>query len=88
MMSAEPGIESKDANSWSPIGAVVASRVVDGVETAYLNDVETKIFDDDDGEDAFEVRWDGDYDPANPRSRSTARKWVVVLILAMSSLCA
>lgn len=38
--------------------------------------------------DPFEVHWDGgDRDPMNPRSRSKARKWVVVLIVSASSLC-
>lgn len=35
----------------------------------------------------FEVAWDGDDDPLNPRSRSLARKWLVVLIVSASSLC-
>jgi len=35
----------------------------------------------------FEVRWDGDHDPMNPRSMGTARKWIIVIILSASSLC-
>ncbi|KIW04343.1 uncharacterized protein PV09_04633 [Verruconis gallopava] len=35
----------------------------------------------------FEVKWDGDNDPMNPRSRSKFRKWIVVLIMAGSALC-
>ncbi|KAI9851356.1 MAG: hypothetical protein M1838_003912 [Thelocarpon superellum] len=42
----------------------------------------------DHGEDhAYQVGWDGDEDPQNPRSMHTARKWVVVFLVAMSSLC-
>jgi hypothetical protein len=38
--------------------------------------------------DPYEVRWeDGDNDPLNPRSRSMAKKWLVVLIVSASSLC-
>lgn len=37
--------------------------------------------------DVYEVTWDGDNDPMNPRSRSKARKWIVVLIVSASSLC-
>ena len=38
-------------------------------------------------EKQFEVQWDGDSDPSNPRSRSQARKWLIVLIVSSSSLC-
>lgn len=38
--------------------------------------------------DPFEVGWDnGENDPANPRSMTMARKWLVVLIVSASSLC-
>jgi len=38
-------------------------------------------------EKEFEVGWDGDNDPMNPKSKSLAQKWLIVLILAASSLC-
>lgn len=38
-------------------------------------------------EKEFEVTWDGDDDPLNPRSKATARKWLIVLIVSGSSLC-
>lgn len=37
--------------------------------------------------DPWEVHWDGDDDPLNPRSMNAAKKWVVVLIVSASSLC-
>ncbi|KAG9233193.1 major facilitator superfamily domain-containing protein [Amylocarpus encephaloides] len=38
--------------------------------------------------DPFEVRWDGgESDPMNPRSMTKARKWLVVIIVSLSSLC-
>ncbi|RDW85507.1 MFS general substrate transporter-40 [Coleophoma crateriformis] len=38
--------------------------------------------------DPFDVRWDGgDNDPMNPRSMHHLRKWVVVIIVSLSSLC-
>ncbi|CZS94866.1 probable benomyl/methotrexate resistance protein [Rhynchosporium agropyri] len=38
--------------------------------------------------DPFEVVWDGgDMDPLNPRSMSKGRKWLVVIIVSLSSLC-
>lgn len=38
--------------------------------------------------DQFEVKWDGgDSDPLSPRSMSFFRKWVVVIVVSMSSLC-
>ncbi|KKZ68044.1 hypothetical protein EMCG_06254 [[Emmonsia] crescens] len=33
------------------------------------------------------VRWDGPDDPGNPRNRSLARKWVIVLVMAVGSVC-
>ena len=38
-------------------------------------------------ENKFEVTWDGDDDPMNPKSRTLARKWLIVLICASCSLC-
>lgn len=35
----------------------------------------------------FLVAFDGDADPENPRSMSTLRRWIIVLICAASSLC-
>jgi hypothetical protein len=38
--------------------------------------------------DPWEVRWDGgDSDPANPRSMTMARRWLIVIIVSASSLC-
>jgi hypothetical protein len=38
--------------------------------------------------DPYEVRWEGgDSDPLNPRSMTMARKWLVVIIVSLSSLC-
>lgn len=36
---------------------------------------------------AWEVQFDGEDDPMNPRNKSTFRKWLVVIIVAFSSLC-
>ncbi|KAL8673654.1 MAG: hypothetical protein Q9168_001909 [Polycauliona sp. 1 TL-2023] len=36
---------------------------------------------------AFEVQWDGERDPANPRSMGSMRKWTIVLIVSGSSAC-
>ena len=35
----------------------------------------------------FEVTWDGEDDPINPRTMSKARKWLIVMIVATSSTC-
>jgi hypothetical protein len=38
--------------------------------------------------DPWEVRWDGgDNDPANPRSMTMSRRWLIVIIVSASSLC-
>jgi len=39
-----------------------------------------------DSEVDFLVQWDGDDDPLNPRSFSTARKWLIVLVVSLGSL--
>lgn len=38
-------------------------------------------------EKPFEVQWDGDDDPMNPRNLKTWRKWIIVLTVSISSLC-
>ncbi|KAH7069750.1 benomyl/methotrexate resistance protein [Paraphoma chrysanthemicola] len=38
-------------------------------------------------EQPYLVTWDGDSDPANPRSMSKLRRWLIVLICSASSLC-
>ena len=43
--------------------------------------------DSTDPEKQFEVRWEAGNDPMDPRSMSKPRKWLVVLIVSMSSLC-
>ena len=35
----------------------------------------------------FEVQFDGDSDPLNPRSFSTVRKWTIVIIISAGSTC-
>ena len=35
----------------------------------------------------FEVKWDGELDPENPRMMSRARKWLIVIIASTSSTC-
>ena len=35
----------------------------------------------------YEVQWDGERDPLNPRNFSNGRKWVIVLILSAGSTC-
>lgn len=38
--------------------------------------------------DSFEVTWEnGDNDPLNPKSKSKAAKWLIVLLCAFASLC-
>lgn len=39
--------------------------------------------------DPYEVGWDGgDNDPMCPRSMGTARKWMIVIITSIGSMCA
>jgi hypothetical protein len=47
----------------------------------------TAVGDDAVNDKEFEVAWDGDDDPMNPRSMPYARKWIIIMILSASSLC-
>lgn len=38
-------------------------------------------------EKEFEVAWDGDADPMNPRNKGNLQRWFIVLIISSSSLC-
>lgn len=38
-------------------------------------------------DDAYRVGWDGENDPMSPRSMSTTRKWMMVLIVCMATVC-
>ena len=38
-------------------------------------------------EKEFEVRWDGEEDPMNPRNLGLGRKWMIVLVVSMGSTC-
>lgn len=55
-----------------------------------FNDDEGTTKDAEKGQDPnkqFEVRFDGDSDPMNPRSLSKTRKWVIVAIVSAGSTC-
>ncbi|KAI9822715.1 MAG: hypothetical protein M1826_000419 [Phylliscum demangeonii] len=39
----------------------------------------------EDADGTVECRWDGDHDPMNPRSMSELRKWIIVLVVSLSS---
>ena len=41
----------------------------------------------EDLEQEFEVQWDGDHDPMNPRNMTNGRKWIVVAIVSAGSTC-
>jgi len=40
-----------------------------------------------DAEKQFEVTWDSDDDPMNPRSMPKLRRWLIVLVVSASSVC-
>ncbi|KAI1178144.1 major facilitator superfamily domain-containing protein [Nemania sp. FL0916] len=48
------------------------------------NDVSKK---EETSDDRFEVSFDGDDDPMSPRSMSNARKWLLVVLVGVGSLC-
>jgi hypothetical protein len=60
----------------------------EGQNDADLSDQTTEAGNlDDTAAESFEVSWDGDKDPMCPRSMSRVRKWVIVSIACMGSLC-
>ena len=54
---------------------------------SHKEDAEKDEDEDEEEEDQYRVGWDGDNDPEDPRSKSTARKWLVVILLCIGSLC-
>ena len=52
-----------------------------------LNESQAPLEEKTDPRKQFEVTWDGEDDPMNPRTMSKARKWLIVAILATSSTC-
>lgn len=46
-----------------------------------------KVADGQNPEKQFEVRWDGDDDPMDPRCMSRTRKWIIVIIVSAGSTC-
>lgn len=42
---------------------------------------------DNDTGDDYEVTWDGEKDPQNPKNLTAARKWLIALTLASGSFC-
>jgi multidrug resistance protein len=64
---------------------------VDGHGTFFSDDgdsdEEERREEEQNPEKPFEVGWDGEHDSMNPRNLNTARKWAVVLTLALGSLC-
>jgi hypothetical protein len=60
----------------------------DSQDAANLSDQTTEAGNlDDTAAESFEVSWDGDKDPMCPRSMSRVRKWFIVSIACMGSLC-
>ncbi len=57
--------------------------------TAFDKDGEAskKEPEEQDPDKQFEVQWDGDDDPMNPRCMSGARKWSIVIIVSAGSTC-
>lgn len=55
--------------------------------TVDRDDDEAEKGDPSDPSRKFEVSFDGETDPFNPRNKPIWRKWLVVLIVASSSLC-
>ncbi|KAI1430955.1 major facilitator superfamily domain-containing protein [Xylaria sp. CBS 124048] len=72
----------------SEVSELVPVRSQNGTGCADLPDEEkSRDVDVDDDEDPFEVSFDGDDDPLNPRSMHIFRKWLLVCIVGMGSLC-
>lgn len=87
-------------NSWAPIQAVTNSRPTSRrslsrsrSQNGYGCDDET-VDEDLEGQagenekDPYEVGWeDGESDPKNPKSWSLMQKWIIVIMVSLSSLC-
>lgn len=76
--------EKADTSTWN--GGVdekarIGNEAING-EAAGKNTTEEEPFDND-----YEVRWDGDSDPLNPRNFGKAKKWLIVLVVSAGSTC-
>ncbi|KAG9248040.1 major facilitator superfamily domain-containing protein [Calycina marina] len=49
------------------------------------DDAEVQVADND--TDPYDVQWSGEDDPLNPRNMKVAKKWIVVIIVSLSSIC-
>ncbi|CAK4031247.1 efflux pump atB-like [Lecanosticta acicola] len=95
----EENLDSKDlrtANEARPLAVPIQqirSRSSARSTRSYAAEGEYARADEDaakpDGEEdqEFEVTFDGDADPYNPKNRPYLRKWLIVLIVSSSSLC-
>ena len=85
--AAAPGLLPRRENSAN----IQRSRSYgNGYGCTTFNDDEESSKDAEKGQDPnkkFEVRFDGESDPMNPRSFSKIRKWVIVLIVSAGSTC-
>ncbi|KAM6528944.1 hypothetical protein FALCPG4_009896 [Fusarium falciforme] len=65
------------------------SGLENGIPADFSEETTEAGNEDDSGLDctSFEVSWDGDKDPMNPRNMSLFHKWVIVTIVCTSSLC-
>ena len=84
------GAAAAPDSSGIPVNLQRSRSYGNGYGCTTFNDDEEKANDAENGQDPnkqFEVRFNGESDPMNPRSFSKTRKWVIVLIVSAGSTC-
>ncbi|KAI1196153.1 major facilitator superfamily domain-containing protein [Nemania serpens] len=78
----------RESKSTSTIGGnELTSTIRESKSTSTIgrNELTSTIRESND--DTFEVSFDGDDDPFNPRSMNQARKWILLVVVCFGSLC-
>ena len=78
------------AGGYTPESVQRSHSSTHGHGLADLKEDEEAVRKDEDEEDEqkrYEVQWEGDHDPMNPRCMSHGRKWIIVLIVSAGSTC-
>ena len=88
--SSKPSSESTTLHSLSPESQshqLPQQQDISGDEKLDNPDVNANKEPNKAHEQQFLVDWDGPDDPMNPKNKSLARKWVIVIIIAIGSYC-
>ena len=85
--------QSRDTARSNKTGSLRREWSNNGYGCDDLVDIENQVDNDnlpedvDTEKDPFEVDWDGEADPENPRNMANLKKWIIVAITSFGSFC-